>query len=152
MSKWISVDERVPDMKEAYKDGTKSARVLCWSGHHCFEGTYEETYKKRIPIWKNARGYNDADSLDTVSEPAGGSVMYSKRRHPVTAGRRDVDRVTQEFSGTYSAFRSRWTGNWRRNCQHRASCFTREANRRHSEQELSAMSGLFRRHWRFEIR
>ena len=52
-SPWIPVGERLPEIKEAYKGGPKSARVLIFNGHYVCEGRYEESFAKRIPRWKD---------------------------------------------------------------------------------------------------
>lgn len=55
MSEWISVNDRLPEMKEIYPGGPRKARVIIsagWVG----EGSYEETFAKRIPKWKNSVG------------------------------------------------------------------------------------------------
>lgn len=52
MSEWISVDSRLPDMREIYKDSPReSAWVLIFNGHYIWWGKYGETYAKRIPRW-----------------------------------------------------------------------------------------------------
>jgi uncharacterized protein YkuJ len=51
MSDWISVEDRLPEMKEIYTGSPKRARVIGFTGHYVCEVRYEETYAKRIANW-----------------------------------------------------------------------------------------------------
>jgi len=51
--KWIPVSERLPEMKPTYRDGPKKATVIGFNGGWVGQFSYEETYVKRIPVWKN---------------------------------------------------------------------------------------------------
>jgi len=53
---WISVEERLPELKEAYPGGPKNARVLIYNGHYVDKGELEETFVKRKLSWKDSRG------------------------------------------------------------------------------------------------
>lgn len=60
MSVWISVKERLPEMKEPYPGGPmNSGNLLLFNGHYVTFGRYEETYKKRDRVWKGRFGYNE---------------------------------------------------------------------------------------------
>lgn len=52
---WISVDEKLPHMAAPYIGGPKAARVIGFH-HWVGECRFEETFKKRIPVWKNSLG------------------------------------------------------------------------------------------------
>ena len=54
-SKWMPVEEGLPEMRETYKGGPRNARVMVYTGNYVTEGCYEETYVKRKPVWKNSR-------------------------------------------------------------------------------------------------
>ena len=55
---WISVDERLPEMKEPYPNGPlRSANVLITSGHYVSIGRLGQTYEKRITRWQDSNGH-----------------------------------------------------------------------------------------------
>lgn len=54
---WISVDSRLPDLREIYKDSPReSGMVLIFNGHYVSIGKYAETYKKRSLRWEDRFG------------------------------------------------------------------------------------------------
>ncbi len=54
---WISVDERLPDMKPMYEGGPKTSElVLIFTGHYVSAGKYEEAYGKRTLRWEDRFG------------------------------------------------------------------------------------------------
>lgn len=54
---WISVHERLPEMKPLYRDGPKaSARVVIFTRGYVTAGALEETGVKRAPKWKDSKG------------------------------------------------------------------------------------------------
>jgi hypothetical protein len=57
MTEWISVEERLPDLREPYKGSRLSSEpVLIWNGHYVSVGEYEETYKTRKLRWLGRYG------------------------------------------------------------------------------------------------
>lgn len=60
MSEWVSVEDRLPPMKPYYKGGPRSWSGIGYTGSHVTAVYYEETFSKRIPRWKNFRGYSTA--------------------------------------------------------------------------------------------
>ena len=56
-SEWISVKERLPDMKEMYLGGhLTSGNLITFNGHYVSMGEYYETYSKRQLRWRNSTG------------------------------------------------------------------------------------------------
>jgi hypothetical protein len=54
---WISVDSKLPDLRESYKNSPlTSGRLLIWTGAYVSIGRYEETYTKRLPRWLDVSG------------------------------------------------------------------------------------------------
>jgi hypothetical protein len=53
---WIAVEDRLPEMKEVYRGGPKVANVLAFNGYYVLQACYGETFIKRKPGWKDARG------------------------------------------------------------------------------------------------
>lgn len=52
---WISVDERLPELKEIYSGSPKQwTGLICNIHGHIGEGSLKETFVKRVPSWKNA--------------------------------------------------------------------------------------------------
>ena len=57
MSEWISVKERLPDLREVYKGSPlESGDVLIFQ-HYVTIGRFGETYGKRKRRWTDARQY-----------------------------------------------------------------------------------------------
>ena len=54
--KWISINERLPDLEERYSGGPKDFHCLIFTGHYVTAGRLEETYTRRKLSWKDARG------------------------------------------------------------------------------------------------
>jgi hypothetical protein len=49
---WISVEERLPEMKEIYKGSPlESPRLSVYNGRYVTEGKYQETFERRNPRW-----------------------------------------------------------------------------------------------------
>jgi hypothetical protein len=53
---WISVEDRLPPMREVYKGSPlTSGSVLIFTGYWVSVGVYEETYAKRKPRWQDEK-------------------------------------------------------------------------------------------------
>lgn len=69
MSEWISVKDKLPEIREAYTGGPReSTTVLCFSGFVC-TGRYGETYRTRRTRWDTQFGVREVTHWQPLPDP-----------------------------------------------------------------------------------
>jgi len=58
VSEWISVDERLPEMRKPYTSAPymESEQVLATNGHYSFIAKYADTYTQKKRRWEDHSG------------------------------------------------------------------------------------------------